>query len=193
MRTSGQGTTPRGFAMLEVLITIVISAFGLLTIAALQARMYLAEMEAYQRAQASVLLVHIADRINANRKEALGYVTAAPIGAPDGVLDCTGLTGARLDLCEWGNLLAGAAETANGQRLGAVIGARGCIVATEPAMPRRVTVAIAWQGLAPTAVPDATDCGTGAYGDERRRRVMVAPLVIACLQNDATTGACVSP
>ena len=45
----------RGVTMIEVLITIVISSFGLLAIASLQARMHLSEMEAYQRAQATVL------------------------------------------------------------------------------------------------------------------------------------------
>lgn len=193
MRARAKSASRNGFAMIEVLITVVISAFGLLAIAGLQARMHLAEMEAYQRAQATVFLSYLTDRINANRKDAMSYVTAAPVGAPTGVQDCAGLSGAALDLCEWGNLLAGASETYSGQRLGAIIGARGCVVNTEPAMPRRFTVAIAWQGLTPTVAPGSTDCGAGAYGDERRRRAMVAPLVIACLQNDITTGACVNP
>ena len=72
----------RGVTMMEVLITIVISAFGLLGVAALQARMQVSEMEASQRAQATVLLRHITDRINANRKNAMSYVTAAPVGKP---------------------------------------------------------------------------------------------------------------
>ena len=193
MRATTRRPARRGFAMIEVLITIVISAFGLLAIAGLQARMHLAEMEAYQRAQATVLLTYISERINANRRNAMSYVTVAPAGAPNGVQDCANLSGASLDLCEWGNLLAGASETYSGQRMGAVIGARGCIVNTAPAMPRRFTVAIVWQGLTPTVAPESTDCGAGAYGDERRRRAMVAPLVIACLQNDITTGVCVTP
>ena len=84
----------RGVGMIEVLVTIVISAFGLLAIAGLQARMHIAEMEAAQRAQATVLLNYITDRINANRKNAMAYVTTAPVGVDDGIRDCSALAGA---------------------------------------------------------------------------------------------------
>lgn len=180
-----------GFSMIEVLITIVVSAFGLLGIAALQARMHVAEMEASQRAQATVLLRHMTDRISANRRNAMSYVTAAPLG--DSVQECAGLSGAERDLCEWNNLLAGAAETYAGRRMGAMVSARGCVVNTEPVMPRRFTIAVVWQGLTPTVSPTVTDCGGGGYGDDRTRRAIVAPIVVACLQNDLNTGACVTP
>ena len=180
-----------GVTMIEVLITIVISAFGLLGVAALQARMHVAEMEATQRAQATVLLRHITDRISANRKNAMSYVTGAPLGsAPQ---DCSGLTGAAQDLCEWNNLLAGAAETYAGRRMGAMVAARGCVVNTDAAMPRKFTVAVVWQGLMPTVAPTSTACASGTYGDDRTRRAIVAPIVLACLQNDVDTGACVTP
>ena len=182
-----------GVTMIEVLITIVISAFGLLGVAALQARMQVSELEAAQRAQATVLLRHITDRINANRTNAMSYVTPTPVGSGSGVKDCSGLAGAALDLCEWNNLLEGAAETSGAARMGAMIGARGCVINTDPVMPRRFTVAIVWQGLTATAAPGGTACGAGLYGDERRRRAIVAPLVVACLQNDLNTGACVTP
>jgi len=179
----------RGNTMIEVLITIVITSFGLLGVAGVQARMHLAEMEAYQRAQATILLRYMTDRINANRKNAPAYVTAAPVGTDIGVQDCTGLTGAALDLCEWGNLLAGAGETLAGQRVGTLTGARGCIFATDPAN-RRYTVALVWQGLNPTTAPGSTTCGAGLYPDDKARRAMVAPVTFACLQNDINTGAC---
>lgn len=180
-----------GVTMIEVLVTIVISAFGLLGIAGLQARMHLAEMEAYQRAQATVLLTYITDRINANRKNAMSYVTAAPLGT--GIQDCANLAGASRDMCEWNNLLAGASETYSGQRLGAMIGAHGCVVNTEPVMPRKFTVAVVWQGLTPTVAPGSTDCAAGSFTDDRKRRAMVAPIVVGCLQNDINTGVCVTP
>lgn len=183
----------RGAGMIEVLMTIVISAFGLLAIAGLQARMQLAEMEATQRAHATVLLRHITDRINANRKNAMSYVTAIPVGVDTGLQNCANLVGAPLDLCEWGNLLTGSAETLASQKVGAMIGARGCVFNTDPAMPRRFTVAIAWQGLTPTLAPGSTTCGADAYTDERTRRTMVAPIVVGCLQNDVDTGLCVTP
>ena len=179
-----------GMTMIEVLITIVISAFGLLGIAALQARMQVAEMEASQRAQATVLLKHMTDRINANRKNALSYVTTTALGTGNGVQDCSGQSGAALDLCEWNNLLAGVAETNAGARMGAMIGARGCIENIDAALPRKFVVSVVWQGLTPTAAPGGTTCGSGQYGDEKKRRAIIAPIVVACLQNDVNTGAC---
>ena len=180
-----------GFTLLEVLITIFISAFGLLGLAAMQARMHLAEMEASQRAQATVLLRNITDRVNANRRNAMSYVTTTPLGVqPE---DCSELTGAALDLCEWNNLLAGSAEKKGARRIGAMIAARGCIANIDPVMPRKFTVAVVWQGLMPTVAPNATDCGSGDYSDDRTRRAIVAPIVIGCLQNDTNTGACLTP
>jgi type IV pilus assembly protein PilV len=180
-----------GMTMLEVLITIVIVAFGLLGVAGLQARMHVAETEAYQRAQATVLLRYMTDRINANRKNGMSYVTASALGGA--LQDCSGLSGGALDLCEWNNLLAGASETKGGQNTGGMIAARGCVFNTVATMPRQFTVAVVWQGLSPTVAPGATTCGSGTYADDKTRRAMVAPITIGCLQNDPNTGICVTP
>jgi type IV pilus assembly protein PilV len=188
------GRAERGVSLIEVLITIVILSFGLLGVAGLQARMQVAEVEAYHRSQAIVLLQDMVNRINANRANALDYVTAAPLGTDNAVADCAGLAGAALDLCEWSNALLGAAETtAGGQKVGGMIGARGCIINVAAAMPREFVVAVAWQGLVPTVAPAATTCGEGLHGAEPMRRALIARLAIGCLQNDPTTGLCVTP
>jgi type IV pilus assembly protein PilV len=179
--------------MIEVLITMALMAFGLLGIAALQARMHVAEMEAHQRAHATMLLREMTSRLHANGKNALSYVTAQPLGTGASVSDCSGLTEAGLDLCEWSNALLGASEVLDGSEVGAVLGARGCIELIEPAMPRVFRVAVAWQGLNDTVVPQASVCGAGSYGEETKRRVIAAPVVIACLQNNPATGTCVTP
>ena len=57
-----------GTTMMEVLVSIVIVVIGLLGLAGLQSRASVSEMEAFQRAQALVLLQDMVDRINANRK-----------------------------------------------------------------------------------------------------------------------------
>ena len=181
-----------GVSMIEVLITIVISAFGLLAVAALQARMHMSEMEAAQRAHAIVLTRYITDRMNANRKNALDYVTSDPVGADVGVQDCSGLAGYKLDLCEWGNLLAGAAETAGGEKVGAMIGARGCIVNTDAVMPRKFTISVVWQGLSASDAAAATDCAADKFSDPKMRRAIVVPIILGCLQNDIDTGLCVT-
>ena len=192
-----------GSSLIEVLVSLVVLLVGLLGLVGLQAKAGHAEMESYQRAQAIALLQDISDRMNANRKDAhnLVYKDAA-VGIGDALVNCTGKTGADWDLCEWGNLLKGAAEvTANGtcssvnrnNCVGAMIGARGCIIydaATEltdtpgTGLPGTgiYTISVAWQGLTSTAAPVSTlTCGTGAYGDETRRRVITSTLRIADL------------
>lgn len=182
-----------GVTMLEVLITIVILAFGLLGVAGLQGRMQVAEIEAYQRAQAIVLLQDMVDRINANRKNSMSYVTASPVGT-DSTLDCSApATIAAQDLCEWNGALLGVSEKKGTQNIGAMIDARGCVANTQPAMPREFLVSVVWQGLAPTATPTSTTCGDGSYTPAATRRAIVARVMIGCLQNDPVTSLCVTP
>jgi hypothetical protein len=50
-----------------------------------------------------------------------------------------------------------------------------------------------WQGVTPTVAPTSTACGQGLYGNEQTRRAMIARIKIGCLQNDPTTGVCVTP
>lgn len=184
----------QGFSMVEVLVTIIILTIGLLGLAGLQARIQVAEIESYQRAQAILVLQDMVARINANRKNAATYVTATPLGEGNTEQSCAGKTGADLDLCEWGNMLLGAGEKNSGsQSVGAMIGARGCISNPVTTMPRQMNVAVVWQGLTPTAAPTSTTCGAGLYGNEATRRAFVATIVVGCLQNDPTTGVCVTP
>ncbi|HZM36391.1 MAG TPA: type IV pilus modification protein PilV [Burkholderiales bacterium] len=185
-----------GVTMLEVLVAILILSIGLLGTASLQSTSQAATIEAYQRAQAIVLLQSMVDRINANRKNAEEYVTASPLGTGSAV-DCTApATIAQRDQCEWNDDLLGSSETKSGGavRLGAMIDARGCISNPVSTMPREVVVAVVWQGLQATAAPGGTTCGQGAYGtDDRYRRGIVARITIGCLQNDPATGLCVTP
>jgi type IV pilus assembly protein PilV len=184
----------RGVTMIEVLITIVILTIGLLGVAGLQSRMQLAEVESYHRSHAIVLLQDIVARISANRRNAMNYVTGGPLGTGNAVQNCLALTGANLDLCQWNNALLGASETSSGgQQVGGMIGARGCITNVSATMPREFTVAVVWQGVTPTVAPTSTACGQGLYGNEQTRRALIARVKIGCLQNDPTTGVCVTP
>jgi type IV pilus assembly protein PilV len=182
----------RGVSMLEVLVAILILTIGLLGTASMQSRMQTTQIEAYQRAQAIVLLQDMVDRVNANRKDVASYV-AADLGLA--AQNCaTPTTVAGKDLCEWNNALFGAAELKGTQTLGAMTGARGCITNPVTTMPREILVAVVWQGLTPTVAPGATTCGQNQYGaDDKQRRAMVARITIGCLQNDPTSGTCVTP
>ncbi len=182
-----------GTTMIEVLVSIIIVVVGLLGLAGLQSRAAVAEMEAFQRAQAVVLGQDMVDRINANRKGSAAYVTATPAGTPNAVADCSGMNGAPRDLCEWNNALLGAAESVGGLKVGAMIGARGCVDDLGTTLPRTYLVSVVWQGLAPTKAPGATACGAGAYGDDATRRAITATVGIGCLQNDPATGTCIGP
>jgi type IV pilus assembly protein PilV len=189
----------RGFTLLEVLITIIILAFGLLGLANLQAKVHLTEMESYQRAQAVLLLQDMVDRMNINRSESESYVTGlnSPLGVGDGQpLECGALptgTPAQLvvrDRCEWSNALKGAAERigtgVDAQRVGAMINARGCVERIQAPNPApgvcdagiyRITVV--WQGLHSTVDP-ALLCAAQIddYGAEGFRRAISKQLTI---------------
>ena len=198
----GMARHVRGVTMIEVLVSVLILTVGLLGVAGLQARMQAAEIEAFQRAQAIVLLQDMVDRINANRRDAVNYVSPpAPLGT-DSTLDCSapGTNIALKDKCEWSDALTGAGETKDSGgttvKIGAMNEARGCITNPVATMPRELVVAVVWQGIVPTLVPSATTCGSGiaAYGsDGKLRRAMIARIKIGCLQNDPTSGACVTP
>ena len=173
-----------GGMLIEILVSLMIFSFGLLGYTSMQARGTVAELEALQRSQAIVLLEDMVSRINANRDAADDYVSAGLIGegAPQ---DCGGLSGAALDLCEWGNLIRGSSETRNGMRIGAMTAARGCIVRAVDAS-NRYTVAVAWHGLAASGSP-GSPCGKddGSYPNDALRRTVSATLCVARLRDPA--------
>ena len=168
-----------GTSLIEILVTVVLLAFGLLGIAALQSKAQVGSIEAYQRSQAIVLLEDIQARMQANPGQAADYVTANPLGSASAVADCSGVpAGAARDTCEWGQALAGAAEVKGGNKMGAMIGARGCIEQVQaPDSTAGVCrhgiylVTVAWQGLHPTIAP-AQSCGRNAYGADTNRRAI---------------------
>ena len=136
-----------GFLMLEVLITIIILAFGLLGLAGLQAKIQQAESESYQRVQALLLLEEMLNRISTNRANAASYVSANPLGTGDSQpASCASLSGAAKDLCEWSASLKGAAErqSGSGGAIGAMAGARGCVELLAVSTPPVHRVTVAW-------------------------------------------------
>ena len=169
--------TQSGFSMIEILITIAILMVGLLGLAGLQTNVATAEFEAYQRAQALVLVQEMADRMTANKRNAASYVMD-DIGASGVVTDCTGMTDFKRDICEFGNALVGAAETSSGgAAVGAMVGARACI--TNP-QPNVYVITIAWQGFRTTVAPTEA-CGKDQYGKDQRRRTVSFPFRVATL------------
>lgn len=160
----------RGAAMIEVLVSMLIVAFGILGMFGLQSQATLAQMESYQRAQALVLVKDMVQRIEANGASAPAYV-GDDVGVTASAADCTTVVNrAARDLCEWALLLQGAAEISGTSKVGAMIGARGCITQPQPlALPSLYQVSVVWQGLRETA-PTPIVCGQGQYTKEDLRR-----------------------
>jgi type IV pilus assembly protein PilV len=177
----------RGTSLIEVLVTIVILAFGLLGVAGLQTKIGVAEMESYQRAQALLALSQMTERMSANTAQAAGYVTAGTVGTGDAQpADCSGIAaGPNRDLCEWSNALKGASEQRSGANAGGMLGARGCITQLQAPNPALgvctagvYQVSVAWQGMVATATP-ALACGTGLYGaNDAFRRVITTTVSV---------------
>ncbi|HWJ93407.1 MAG TPA: type IV pilus modification protein PilV, partial [Telluria sp.] len=69
-----------GVTLVEVLVTVIVLAIGLLGIAAFQSKAQVGSVEAYQRAQAVVLLQDMSGRLSGNRDHAADYVTPNPLG-----------------------------------------------------------------------------------------------------------------
>ena len=165
----------RGTSLIEVLITLIILAIGLLGVAALQSKMGTSEIESYQREQALLALSDMMNRIQANSSQAASYVTASPLGTNDGLYSpatgCGGYAvGQPLDLCQWSLLLQGAAEQNGTANTGAMVGARGCITQLQAPNPAQgvctaglYQVAVAWQGMSKEPPPTPA-CGSGDYG-----------------------------
>ncbi|MDT4813141.1 type IV pilus modification protein PilV [compost metagenome] len=164
MRSPSSLNPQRGLTLIEVLVTILILSIGLLGMAGLQARLQQSEMEAYQRAQALLLLDDMANRIAANRNEASTYVTGTsnPLGAGMTCATVTGTSSRRdRDISEWCNTLQGAAETSGTSKVGAMVGARGCV---QSLGSNQYMVTVAWQGMTPISAPPAgVACGTNSY------------------------------
>jgi type IV pilus assembly protein PilV len=181
-------TRQRGVSLVEVLVTLVILAFGLLGVAGLQAKMSLAEMESYQRSQALIALTEMTERMSANPAQAANYVVAGIIGNGDNrPPDCTTIApGPTRDLCEWSNSLKGASETKSGTSVGGSLGAVGCITQIQAINTALgvctagiYQVSVAWQGMNPTAATPALACGQGTFGaDEAKRRVIAAAVTV---------------
>jgi type IV pilus assembly protein PilV len=190
-----------GFAMVEAMVTVVVVAFGLLGVAGLVSRSFVAEVEGTQRTQAVLLLQDMMTRIEANRGNVASYITGD-----------TGITGyvpntttvavcnpasplADQDRCEWGQLLLGANEQVDTRNAGVLVGAIGCIYEID-AFNRVYAVTIAWQGMSAGPVPPVNnapppngfppnECGRNRFDDETlgstTRRVITMPLRLGTL------------
>jgi type IV pilus assembly protein PilV len=175
----------KGSLLIEVLVSLIVFSVGLLGLAALLGHSQQAEMEAYQRSQALVLLDDMANRIQANVTSNRGTMTCYDLGTDNylgtGSADdtltnaagCSTITDA--DLAYWDTILKGSTEQEDDANVGAMLGARGCIH-QDTTDNRIMQIAVVWQGLTETIAPTITACGEDLYGDEKLRRAVVRNL-----------------
>ena len=189
LKRSCENRVAQGFTMIEVLVAILITAFGLLGLAGLMSKMQVAETEGFDRSQAMALLWDMSERVyaamptttaTANAYTNGGTTATAGTGVTSYTSPCTG-TGATRDLCEWNFALQGAAETRSSTKVGAMTGARGCVqLVTAPnpgagiCTPATFRISVVWQGLMDTVnqTGNANTCGQNQYGAETRRRIV---------------------
>jgi len=187
----------RGTSLIEVLVTLVITSYGLLGLTGLMSAMHVIQSEAFQRSQALLLLADMTERIGAGNPQtaaaAAAYADPATAGlvAPAGTSDsqpanCSALaTGGARDVCEWSSVLKGAAEKLAGSPVGSITGARGCIelltapdATTGVCTPATFRVSVAWQGLIESAAP-GNGCGRSLYGSaDGARRVLAEQVTV---------------
>ena len=188
---------PRGTSLVEVLVTLVITSYGLLGLTGLMSSMHVVQSEAFARSQALLLLADMTERIGAgNPQTAAAAATYAdpnnvglltPAGTGDSQpADCNAAAaGGARDVCEWSNLLKGISEKLGGNAVGAIHGARGCIeLLTAPddtigvCRPATFRVSVAWQGMLVSTAP-GNGCGRNLYGTaDGARRVLAEQVTV---------------
>ena len=169
-----------GFTLIEVLVTFLVIALGLLGLAALQVNTINNAFEAYQRALVTALVDDMSDRLRMN-PQAVSSGAYSPFN-PDAVcisatttteMTATLTPGDRAshDQCQWSDLIDGLAVTAaagDDKGIAAPIGAMGCIeMLTGSGSGESVArVSVAWQGITAQAAPLATCCEDSFYDPE---------------------------
>lgn len=198
-------STPRrmaGVTLIEVLMAVVIIAFGLLALTGMQLVSKRNVLDASQRTAAAHLAQNLFEVIRANStadaldvylftaQQGLGRQQQGSAPAQDcRSTSCNPLQLARYDLWVWEQQLDGAAELyVNGtttERTGGLVNANACLTGPAGGGTGIYSLSIAWRGS--IALPDVVSadpqCGDGLnlYGDneEFRRMLTVSTYIVA--------------
>jgi len=168
MNQHAQAGRSAGFTLIEVLVTIFVTAVGLLTIAGLQAASKKVNYEATQRTTATALAQDMVERIRANAQAKTSYLVSDATAATSGTncaaanAVCSSSVLAAYDVYQWGQKLLGAQETdASGRATGGLVNPTGCIKYDSANSVYRVV--IAWRGIGAISADDGSrdTCGKG--------------------------------
>lgn len=203
-RAAPAGHRNRGATLIEVLISMLVLAVGILGLMGLQINGKRTTYEALQRSAAVSLAQDMVNRMRANPNVAptvtflndnydtggaytgdgVGgdQVAAPPTDCAAAGANCTPAQLAAYDLAAWEARLDDAV-TSNG-----LVNPTGCIdVDTSAADGSLVTVMVAWESRVDldqepliARMPDALECGAGKYGtDDTRRQAVVISTFLA--------------
>lgn len=155
-----------GFTLIEILITVVILAVGLLGLAGLVLEGMRNNQGAYLRTQASILAYDMADRMRANKERAADYAafstdgatTTLPACATDSA-GCTPAGQAQVDLVEWTRQIRGV-----GSDMVLLPGGVGTIA--QDATSLSYTVTVTWDEVGREGDAGEAISGDGSYSLE---------------------------
>ena len=189
--------------MMEILVTLFIIMVGLLGIIALQGRAQIAELEAYQRSQALIVLSDIVDRMNSNRATISCFVVTTNLtsgtpyigpgtnsyGTPSTCAASITAYNNAADTAikEINNFFKGTSEQLAGNDVAAMINGRACIsydASTElggVAGTGLYRVIVTWQAMGDLPAPVNMNCAVGEYGGETKRRAVSTTFRVANL------------
>ena len=150
----------QGVTLIEVLITIVLMAFGLLGVVLMQTISLKSNHESSQRSSANYLAEDIISRI---RSAPLTNISTYDDGsthlsnptACTQVDECDLINKMSRDLLEWRALLASSSNLVN---------ASGCVQITN----NQIRIIISWDGIGKSKATSTTSCGSGNNAFKRR-------------------------
>ncbi|MEX2475652.1 type IV pilus modification protein PilV [Marinobacter sp.] len=162
-KTGASARSQCGFTLIEILVTVVILAIGLLGLAGLTLEGMRNNQGAYLRTQASILAYDMADRMRANKERASDYAgfstdgaaTTLPACATDSA-GCSPAGQATVDMVEWTRQIQGVGS-------GTALLPGGVGTMQFDAGTSTFTVTVTWDEVAREGDAGETISGDGSY------------------------------
>lgn len=178
----------KGVSLLEALISLAITSFGMLGMAGMEIVAKSSNSEAIERSMAVMYASEMVDRLRVNNSKLDEYVGVTVGGSSLSTpstncetQDCSTTELAEFDLWSWEKHLDGVAEQKSGTNVGGLTSARACIEGPAAGGSGYYKVAVVWKGKTPLKNPSVHNCGasTSLYGTNNNlRRVMMVELYI---------------
>lgn len=161
-----------GMSLIEVLISVLVLAIGILGMAGLQMNAKQTNFEALQRSTASALMQNMLERMRANSTALADYASDQTSAPKDCTANsCTASELAAWDRWEWKQLLEGTSESGRG----GLVDPTACIIHDAG----DVAVTVYWTGLADIRHTSANACAGLAAGDISKIRVLELQVFIS--------------